>query len=77
MQTHNPQENLHKVLHKVLIVGNGGREYALGLHLKQDSRIQELFFTPGNAGTALLGTNLTLPHNQDIVEFCQKEGFLG
>lgn len=74
MQTHNPQENLHKVLHKVLIVGNGGREYALGLHLKQDSRIQELFFTPGNAGTALLGTNLTLPHNQDIVEFCQKEG---
>lgn len=79
MQTHNPQENLHKenlhkVLHKVLIVGNGGREYALGLHLKQDSRIQELFFTPGNAGTALLGINITLPHNQDIVEFCQKEG---
>lgn len=67
MQTHNPQENFHKVL----IVGNGGREYALGLHLKQDSRIQELFFTPGNAGTAMLGTNLALPHNQDIVEFCQ------
>lgn len=70
MDTHDSQENFHKVL----IVGNGGREYALGLHLKQDSRIQELFFTPGNAGTALLGVNLTLPHNQDIVAFCQKEG---
>lgn len=70
MDTHDSQENFHKVL----IVGNGGREYALGLHLKQDSRIEQIFFTPGNAGTALLGVNLTLPHNQDIVAFCQKEG---
>ena len=26
---------------RILIVGNGGREYAIGLALKQDSRVEE------------------------------------
>lgn len=45
---------------KILIVGNGGREHALGWSLKQDSRVTELFFAPGNAGTARIGTNLKI-----------------
>lgn len=44
----------------VLVVGNGGREHALGWKLAQDSRVQRLFFAPGNAGTTALGTNLDL-----------------
>ena len=58
---------------KILVVGNGGREYAIGLHLRKDNRIGAIFFAPGNAGTSLLGENLALSQNQDIVLFCQKE----
>jgi phosphoribosylamine---glycine ligase len=43
---------------KLLIVGNGGREHALGWALKKDSRVRELFFAPGNAGTLSLGDNI-------------------
>lgn len=45
---------------KCLIVGNGGREHALGWSLHQDDRVDALFFAPGNAGTSSLGTNLDL-----------------
>ncbi len=45
---------------KILVIGNGGREHTLCWKLKNDSREPELFCTPGNAGTAQLGTNLDL-----------------
>ncbi len=46
------------VKHTVLIVGNGGREHALGWSFSQDPRIEKIWFAPGNAGTAELGENL-------------------
>jgi len=42
----------------ILIVGSGGREHALGWKIKQSDKVENLFFAPGNAGTAALGTNL-------------------
>jgi len=45
----------------VLIVGGGGREHALGWKFAQDPRIQKIWFAPGNAGTAEIGTNLPIP----------------
>jgi phosphoribosylamine--glycine ligase len=42
----------------ILIVGSGGREHALGWKIKQSEKVENLFFAPGNAGTAALGTNL-------------------
>ncbi len=45
---------------KILIVGNGGREHAIGWSLHQDDRVRELYFAPGNAGTARIGTNLAM-----------------
>lgn len=48
---------------KLLIVGSGGREHALGWVLKKDPRIHELFFAPGNAGTASLGHNIPVKAN--------------
>ena len=43
---------------KVLVIGNGGREHTLAWKLANDSTKPEIFSTPGNAGTAELGTNL-------------------
>lgn len=42
----------------ILIIGSGGREHALGWKIKQSSKVDNLYFAPGNAGTAELGTNL-------------------
>ena len=44
----------------ILILGSGGREHALGWKLKQSPKCGELYFAPGNAGTAQLGTNLDI-----------------
>jgi phosphoribosylamine---glycine ligase len=45
---------------KVLILGSGGREHALGWKIKQSPRLTNLFFAPGNPGTSELGINLPL-----------------
>ncbi len=42
----------------ILIIGSGGREHALGWKIKQSHKVKNLFFAPGNAGTAEIGTNL-------------------
>jgi phosphoribosylamine--glycine ligase len=44
----------------ILIIGAGGREHAFAWKLKQSPRCNDLFIAPGNAGTALLGTNLPI-----------------
>ncbi|WP_305465177.1 phosphoribosylamine--glycine ligase [Photobacterium leiognathi] len=38
---------------KVLIIGNGGREHALGWKVAQNPQVETVFIAPGNAGTAL------------------------
>lgn len=44
----------------ILVVGGGGREHAMGWKIKQSDKLKNLFFTPGNAGTQVLGTNLEI-----------------
>lgn len=38
-------------LDKVLIIGSGGREHALGFRLAQSPNVSEVIYAPGNAGT--------------------------
>ena len=56
---------------KVLIIGNGGREHAIGVKLKQDHPNIELFFAKGNGGTATIGTNINLLGVNDITNFAK------
>ncbi|HKR99845.1 MAG TPA: phosphoribosylamine--glycine ligase, partial [Candidatus Dormibacteraeota bacterium] len=44
----------------VLIVGGGGREHALAWAVKRDRGDVDVICAPGNAGTAMLGENVTL-----------------
>lgn len=42
----------------VLIIGSGGREHAFAWKISQSPILSNLFFAPGNPGTATFGTNL-------------------
>lgn len=47
----------------ILILGSGGREHAFAWKMAQSPLCDELFVAPGNAGTALLATNLPVSFN--------------
>lgn len=44
----------------ILLLGSGGREHALAWKMAQSPRLERLFIAPGNAGTALVGTNVSI-----------------
>lgn len=44
----------------ILLLGSGGREHAMAWKIRQSPRLQKLYIAPGNAGTALMGTNTDL-----------------
>jgi phosphoribosylamine--glycine ligase len=44
----------------ILLIGSGGREHTLAWKLMQSPHCKRLFVAPGNAGTALCGTNLPI-----------------
>ncbi len=43
---------------RLLVVGGGGREHALGWQLRND--VPKLYFAPGNAGTETIGENVNI-----------------
>lgn len=53
----------------ILIIGSGGREYAIGLRLTQDSQKHNLFFAPGNGATANLGQNVDVKDFNELAKF--------
>ncbi len=58
---------------RILIVGNGGRESAIGWKLKQDPRVKKLYFAKGNATTEELGENIYEESIPELVEFAKTE----
>lgn len=45
---------------KILLLGSGGREHALGWKIAQSPKVKKLFIAPGNAGTATIGENIAI-----------------
>lgn len=61
---------------KILIIGSGGREHAIGWKFaedfKQKGEAVEIFFAPGNAGTAQIGTNVSLTSIDAMKDFAKE-----
>lgn len=47
----------------ILLLGSGGREHAFAWKMLQSNRCSKLFVAPGNAGTALIATNIAMNPN--------------
>lgn len=45
---------------KVLIIGSGGREHALGWKIRKSPLAGNIYFAPGNGGTSFIGENVPL-----------------
>jgi len=60
----------------VLIIGSGGREHALAWKLAQSPGVGEIFIAPGNAGTAVIGTNVPIAVEDvaGLVAFAREKG---
>lgn len=61
---------------QALVIGSGAREHALGWKLRQSPQVGQIFFAPGNAGTATFSSSENLPINVDetdkLVDFASK-----
>jgi phosphoribosylamine--glycine ligase len=55
---------------KVLVIGSGGREHALGWKLAQSDHVSDVLYAPGNAGTAKEKKGRNIP-----IDATQKENF--
>ena len=60
---------------RVLIIGSGAREHALGQIILRSPGCSGLYFAPGNPGTSLLGTNCDISPSdfEAIAKFVHKE----
>jgi phosphoribosylamine--glycine ligase len=60
---------------KILIIGSGGREHAIGWKVAQSPRAGEIFFAPGNGGTSSIGTNIDIKATDinGLLDFVKKE----
>lgn len=61
---------------KVLLLGGGGREHALAWKIAQSRQLEKLYIAPGNAGTAEIAENVSMPVTdfQAIAAFVADKG---
>lgn len=60
---------------KILLIGSGGREYALGSKIYEADKSREIFFAPGNGGTEKIGKNIDIKADDinKLLEFAKEE----
>lgn len=57
---------------KILILGNGGREFSIARAILNEDEVHELFFQPGNGATTTLGTNLNIKDYNDLAAYVKE-----
>ena len=57
---------------KILIVGSGGREFAIARRISQDSGVERIYFAPGNGATGQLGENIDIKDFDELANFAKK-----
>ena len=60
--------------HRVLVVGDGGREHIIGRMIGLSPEVEQVFFAPGNGGTGRCGTNIGISATEfrNLVNFAEK-----
>lgn len=60
---------------KILIIGSGGREHALGWKISKSKKVKNIYCAPGNGGTEKIGKNIDINVDdiEGIIEFVKKE----
>jgi phosphoribosylamine--glycine ligase len=56
----------------VLVMGSGGREYSIGLALKKDESVENLYFAPGNGATLGLGNNVSYANYDELIAYVKE-----
>lgn len=56
----------------ILIVGNGAREFSIGLAVKKSKQLNKLFFAPGNGATSTIGENIDIGDYEGLANFAKK-----
>ena len=57
---------------KILIVGSGGREFAIARRISQDSGVERIYFAPGNGATGQIGENIDIKDFDELANFAKK-----
>jgi len=57
-----------------MVVGSGGREYAIGRALHRDGSVEKIYFAPGNGATPQLGENVDINDYEELADYVEKEG---
>ncbi len=55
----------------ILILGNGGREYSIGLAISKEEEEHNIFFMPGNGATDNLGTNINIKDYNELAQWAK------
>ena len=60
---------------KILVIGSGGREHAVVDAIAQNPSVKQIYAAPGNGGTALQATNLSIAADDvgGLAEFARRE----
>ena len=56
----------------ILILGNGGREYSIGLAISKEIEEHNIFFMPGNGATTNLGTNINIKDYKKLAHWAKE-----
>jgi len=59
---------------KILILGNGAREFSIGRAIKNEAKEHELFYMPGNGATHQLGTNINIKDFNELALWAKENG---